>query len=65
MHNHEYHNELRQLGAPPEKKMSRNKKGPPDFRSAKSGKFVTEKYAKTHPSTTEKEHNRPPPKKGK
>lgn len=25
-------------------------------RSAKTGKFVTEKYAKTHPSTTEKEH---------
>jgi hypothetical protein len=24
-------------------------------RSAKTGKFVTEKYAKTHPSTTEKE----------
>ena len=25
-------------------------------RSAKTGKFVTAKYAKTHPSTTEKEN---------
>jgi len=40
-------------------------KGPADFRSAKTGRFVTEKYAKSHPNTTEKEHNRPPPKKGK
>lgn len=33
-------------------------KGPADYRSAKTGRFVTEKYAKTHPNTTEKEHNR-------
>lgn len=37
-------------------------KGPADFRSAKTGRFVTEKYGKSHPSTTEKEHNRPPSK---
>lgn len=37
-------------------------KGPADYRSAKSGRFVTEKYGKGHPNTTEKEHNRPPPK---
>jgi hypothetical protein len=33
-------------------------------RSAKSGQFVTEKYAKSHPATTEREHYRvpaPPP----
>jgi len=39
------------------------KKGPPNYRSAKTGKFVTEQYAKRHPSTTEKEHNKPQPKK--
>jgi hypothetical protein len=39
-----------------------NKKGPPNYRSAKTGKFVTEKYSKTHKSTTEKEHNRSPKK---
>ncbi|MGN6739607.1 hypothetical protein [Dyella sp.] len=39
-----------------------SKKGPPNFRDSGSGKFVTEKYAKTHPKTTEEEHNRPPPK---
>jgi hypothetical protein len=38
-----------------------DKKGPPDFRSAKSGQFVKPGYAKTHPTTTEKEHNRKPP----
>jgi hypothetical protein len=26
------------------------------FRSAITGKFVTEKYAKKHPKTTEREH---------
>ena len=26
------------------------------FRSSESGEFVTEKYAKSHPKTTEKEH---------
>jgi hypothetical protein len=36
-------------------------KGPADFRSAKTGQFVTERFAKTHPATTEKEHNKPPP----
>lgn len=39
-----------------------SKKGPPNYRDSKSGEFVTERYAKTHPATTEKEHNRPPPK---
>lgn len=38
-------------------------KGPADHRSSKTGHFVTEKYAKTHKSTTETEHNRPPKKK--
>jgi len=38
-----------------------NKKGPPDYRDSGDGKFVTKKYAETHPKTTEKEHNRPPP----
>lgn len=33
-------------------------KGPADYRSSKTGQFVTPGYAKTHPSTTEKEHNR-------
>ncbi len=40
-------------------------KGPADYRSAETGRFVKEQFAKTHPKTTEKEHNRPPPKKGK
>ena len=45
-------------------------KGPADFRSAKTGQYVTERFAKTHPATTEKEHNRqplmqPPNPKGK
>jgi hypothetical protein len=31
-------------------------------RSAKTGEFVTEKFAKSHPSTTEREH-RPAPKR--
>jgi len=39
-----------------------SKKGPPNYRDAGTGKFVTEKYAEKHPKTTEKEHNRPPPK---
>lgn len=34
------------------------KKGPADFRSAKSGEFVTKKYAEKNPSTTVKEHNK-------
>jgi len=29
-------------------------------RSAKTGRFVTEKYAKTHPSTTVTEKNKKP-----
>lgn len=29
-----------------------------DYRSAKTGRFVTEKYAKKHPSTTVKEKNK-------
>lgn len=36
-------------------------KGPADYRSSESGRFVTERYAEKHPRTTEKEHNRPPP----
>ena len=40
-------------------------KGPPSYRDAGDGKFVTPGYAKAHPGTTEKEHNNPPPKKGK
>ncbi|MFL6858817.1 MAG: hypothetical protein ACJ8EB_13035 [Allosphingosinicella sp.] len=39
--------------------------GPADFRSAKTGRFVKESYAKKHPNITEQEHNRPAPKKGK
>jgi hypothetical protein len=36
------------------------------YRSAKTGKAVTKAYAKSHPSTTEKETcKRSPPKKGK
>lgn len=37
-------------------------------RSSKSGEFVTERYAKHHPATTEREHrpSKPtPPKKGR
>lgn len=37
--------------------------GPADFRSSETGKFVKPDYAKSHPKTTEKEHNRPSPKK--
>jgi hypothetical protein len=40
-------------------------KGPADFRSATTGRFVKESYANKHPNTTEKEHNRPAPNKGK
>jgi hypothetical protein len=35
-------------------------KGPADYRNSGNGRFVTEDYAKKHPKTTEKEHNRPP-----
>lgn len=47
--------------------MSSNKKGPADFRSSETGRFVTERFAETHPRTTQKEHNRPssPPTKKK
>ena len=45
--------------------MATDKKGPPNFRNSGTGRFVTERYAEKHPKTTEKEHNRPPPKKGK
>jgi hypothetical protein len=38
-------------------------KGPPSFRDSGTGKFVTEKFAKNHPKTTEEEHNSPPPRK--
>jgi hypothetical protein len=40
-------------------------KGPPTYRDSKTGEFVTKKFAEKHPNTTEKEHNSPPPKKGK
>ncbi len=36
----------------------------PTYRSAKTGKFVTEKHAKSHPATTVKETNKTTPKKG-
>ncbi|RAO75785.1 multidrug transporter [Dyella jiangningensis] len=39
-----------------------SKKGPPNYRDAGTGQFVTEGYAKKHPGTTEKEHNKPAPK---
>ncbi len=42
-----------------------DKKGPPNYRDAGDGKFVTKRYAENHPKTTEKEHNKPPPKKPK
>jgi hypothetical protein len=46
---------------------------PPDhtlYRSAKTGEFVTEEFAKSHRATTEREHRpartpTPPPKKNK
>lgn len=42
--------------------MSKGKdKGPADYRDAGTGQFVKPGYAKNHPGTTEKEHNRPPP----
>ncbi len=37
-------------------------KGPPTYRDSGSGEFVKKGYADKHPKTTEKEHNRPPPK---
>ena len=40
-------------------------KGPADYRNSETGRFVKEQYAKTHPKTTEKEHNRPLQKKTK
>lgn len=38
------------------------KKGPTDYRSAKTGEFVTKKYAEKNPSTTVSERNRVAPK---
>ena len=40
-------------------KSSGGNKGPVTYRSAVSGHFVKPGYAKTHPSTTVKEHNQP------
>jgi hypothetical protein len=40
-------------------------KGPPSFRDAGTGKFVDPDFAKSHPKTTEKEHNKPGPKPSK
>jgi hypothetical protein len=37
------------------KKPSSAPKSPPKFRSADTGKYVTPKFAKTHPKTTVKE----------
>ncbi len=31
---------------------------PTDYRSAKTGKFVTEEFAERHPATTVGEHNK-------
>lgn len=45
--------------------MTKKQSTPPDFRSAKTGRFVTEDYAKRHPDTTVKERNPPPKKSGK
>jgi hypothetical protein len=42
-------------------RMAGKDKGPPNYRDSKSGEFVKPGYAKTHPATTQKEHNRPPP----
>jgi hypothetical protein len=44
-----------------EEQVMPNRKGPADYRDAGTGKFVPPGYAKAHPKTTEKEHNRPPP----
>ncbi len=38
--------------------MPNHEKIPADYRSAKTGKFVTEDYAEHHPATTIKEHNK-------
>ncbi len=38
---------------------------PTDYRSAKTGKFVTEAFAAHHPATTVKEHNKLLPLEGK
>ena len=35
-----------------------NKQTQPDYRSAVTGRFVKEQYAKTHPDTTVKERNK-------
>lgn len=43
-----------------------NKKNPPkqeSFRSSKSGRFVTERYARSHPDTTQRELNPKPTKR--
>lgn len=42
------------------KSSSGGSKQPPDvnYRSATTGRYVKESYAKTHPSTTVKEHDR-------
>ena len=36
-----------------------------NYRSAKSGEFVTKSYANKHPATTVKENNKPSPSKKK
>lgn len=45
--------------------MTKKQSTPPDHRSAKTGRFVTEEYAKRHPATTVRENNPPPKKRGK
>jgi hypothetical protein len=37
------------------KAMAKSKSKPAGYRSAKSGRYVTDKYAKSHPNTTVKE----------
>ena len=38
--------------------MKSSEKIPVDYRSAKTGQFVTKEYAEHHPATTIKEHNK-------
>lgn len=38
--------------------MTTQEKIPADYRSAKTGQFVTKEYAQHHPATTIKEHNK-------
>ena len=44
--------------------MTTTKKSGSDYRSSKTGRFVTEKYGKSHPATTEHEKGPHKPSKG-